>query len=89
MGNIETSSTHSEANYLVTHCKVGDVETLYVVSPYKNRFRYSRPCTNCILIMRVYGVKNVIYSTGDTGCPYILELVDNMPLLKKSRGDTK
>jgi hypothetical protein len=54
---------------------------------YKNRLRYSRPCSNCIVFMRFCGVKDVVYSTGDSDVPYIIERVSQMPLLGKSRGD--
>ena len=91
-----TSTSHAEAKFLITHCtynltndsKSPDfIDTLFVVSPYKNRFRYSRPCTNCILLMRYFGIVNVVYSTGDSKCPYMIENVADMQLIKKSRGD--
>jgi deoxycytidylate deaminase len=82
--DIKMTSTHAEVNFLLTY---GVVETLYVVSPYKMRFKYSRPCENCILMMRHYGVKDVVYSTGCKDIPFKTESVANMPLLGKSRGD--
>lgn len=78
------SSTHAEVKFILEQ---GAPELLYVVSPYKNRFRYSRPCSNCIVFMRFCGVKDVVYSTGDSDVPYIIERVSQMPLLGKSRGD--
>jgi hypothetical protein len=77
-------STHSEVKFILEH---GAPETLFVVSPYKNKFRYSRPCSNCIMFMRFCGVKQVVYSTGNTQVPYCIETVVDMPLLSKSRGD--
>jgi hypothetical protein len=32
-------------------------------------------------------VKSVVYSTGNSDCPYMIEVVKDMPLIKKSRGD--
>lgn len=61
--------------------------TLFVVSIYKGRLRYSRPCNECIKIMRMYKIKRVIYSTGILEEPYYMENVATMPFLGSSRGN--
>ena len=77
-------STHAEVKLILEQ---GVPDIMFIVSPYRNRFRYSRPCSNCIKFMRFCGVKQVVYSTGDIQTPYIIEDVSSMPLLNKSRGD--
>ena len=47
----------------------------------------SRPCDECILIMRMYKIKRVMYSTGDLSVPFITESVDEMCLRGSSRGN--
>ena len=73
---------HSEYNIMPKFPK-----TLFVVSLYKGQLRNSRPCNDCILIMRMYGIKRVIYSTGNTDEPYHMESVSTMPFLCQSRGN--
>lgn len=82
--HLEMSSTHAEARFIKDYWSP---DTIFVVSPYKNRYRYSRPCSNCVKFMRICGVINVVYSTGDSGIPFIIEDVHTMPLIEKSRGD--
>lgn len=62
-------------------------KTALVISIYKGRLRQSRPCDECIKIMRLYGIKNIIYSTGDTETPFLIEKVLTMPFLGHSRGN--
>ena len=64
-------------------------KTLYVVSMYKGRWRNSRPCDDCIKVMRYYGVKRVIYSTGLTDPHRFLcvEKVDSMEFRGRSSGN--
>ena len=80
------NTTHSEINFIINK---GAPEILFTVSPYRNRFRYSRPCSNCIKFMRFHGVKNVVYSTGDSNTPFIIEDVKTMPLIYETRCDTE
>jgi hypothetical protein len=83
--DIKMNSMHAEVKFLLEH---GHVDILFVVSPYKNRFRYSRPCTNCIKIMRFFDVNQVVYSTGDSDVPYKIEDVNAMEFMEVSRGDS-
>jgi hypothetical protein len=80
------NSTHAEIKFIEEH---GAPVIMFVVSPYKNKFRYSRPCSNCIMYMRYCGVEDVVYSTGDQYIPYIIEKVSEMVLVHTSRGDRK
>jgi hypothetical protein len=81
---LTMNSTHAEIKFLLRY---GSVATLFVVSPYKNRYRNSRPCDGCIKMMRWFKVNAVVYSTGDYIQPYKLEFVNKMQLHGKSRGD--
>ena len=60
---------------------------MVVISLYKGKLRYSRPCTMCIIIMKIYGIKKVIYSSGDINNPYYIENVVDMPFITNSRGN--
>ena len=62
-------------------------DRVFVVSPYRNLFRYNRLCSNCIMYMKTCGVKDVVYSTGYSNVPYLIENIKDMELLQKSRGD--
>lgn len=62
-------------------------KTLVVISIYKGKLRYSRPCDECIKIMRMYNIKRVIYSSGDINDPYYMENVATMPFMGPSRGN--
>ena len=73
---------HSEYNIIQKFPK-----TLFVVSLYKGQLRNSRPCNDCILVMRMYGIKRVIYSTGNIDEPYHMESVATMPFLCQSSGN--
>jgi len=64
-------------------------KTLTVVSPYKGRFRNSRPCNECIKVMRLYGIKNVVYSTGNPEQPFCKEIVSEMKMMGSSSGNTR
>ena len=61
--------------------------TLVVISIYKGKLRYSRPCNECISIMRMYNIKRVIYSSGEPKEPYYMEIVATMPFAGQSRGN--
>ena len=61
--------------------------TIIVISIYKNRLRNSRPCNECIKVMRMYKIKRVIYSTGNLEEPFHTELVSSMPFICQSRGN--
>lgn len=74
-------SHHSKHDY----CKFP--KTLVVISIYKGRLRYSRPCDACISIMRMYNIKSVIYSSGSPDEPYYMENVATMPFMGQSRGN--
>jgi hypothetical protein len=80
------NTTHSEINFIINK---GAPDILFVVSPYRNRFRYSRPCSNCIKFMRFHRVKYVVYSTGDSSIPFIIENVKTMPLVYETRRDAE
>lgn len=78
------------------HMKKKDVQkyikvpkTLVVICVYKNRLHNSRPCDHCIRIMRSYGVKKVIYSTGlqNPNEMFYVEDVDTMDLHGPSSGN--
>ena len=62
-------------------------KTIYVVSIYKDQLRNSRPCNECICVMRLYGIRRVVYSTGNIDEPFHMENVATMPLLCQSRGN--
>lgn len=62
-------------------------KTIVVISLYKGRLRQSRPCDDCINVMRLYKIKNVIYSTGDLETPFLMEKIETMPFLGHSRGN--
>lgn len=74
-----------------SHCARYDYckfpKTLVVIYVYKGNLRYSRPCDACIQLMRMYGIKRVIYSSGETSHPYYMENVMTMLLMGNSRGD--
>jgi hypoxanthine phosphoribosyltransferase len=53
-------------------------KTMIVVSPYKGGFRMSRPCADCVKVMKMYGIKEVIYSTGNPDEPFVKEKVCNI-----------
>ena len=62
-------------------------KTIVVVSIYNGKLRNSRPCNECIHIMRMYNIKNVIYSTGNPEEPYRKEEVSMMQFMYHSRGN--
>lgn len=64
-------------------------KTLYVVSFNNGIWKNSRPCDDCIKIMRYYGVKKVIYTTGleDPDKFLMCEKVDEMEFMGKSYGN--
>ena len=64
-------------------------KTLVVVSIYKGKFRNSRLCDECIKIMRMYKIKNVIYSTGIKETPFYSENVLTMSFIGHSHGNNK
>jgi hypothetical protein len=87
---VISNSTHAEMKLIMSHlgrqshrrpchgkCKQQSniQSTVLVVSVYKGRLRNSRPCEDCIKILRYYGVKKVMYSTGSTeaGCEFTTE----------------
>lgn len=61
--------------------------TFIVISIYKNKLRNSRPCNECIKVMRMYKIKRVVYSTGNLHEPFHTELVSSMPFICQSRGN--
>jgi deoxycytidylate deaminase len=61
--------------------------TLVVISIYKNQLRNSRPCNECIRVMRMYKIKRVVYSTGNAEEPFHMETVLTMPFMCQSRGN--
>jgi len=65
--------------------------TMYVVSMYKNKWRNSRPCDDCIRLLRYYGVKRVVYTTGsdDPSQFYCCERVNEMELHGRSSGNRR
>lgn len=66
-------------------------KTIYVLSYYKNRWRNSRPCDDCIRVLRYYGVKRVRYSTGSDNPKHFLceENVSTMKFHGKSKGNRR
>ena len=89
------SSTHQNRGRRKRHKKHifrGKVpRTMFVVSMYKNIWRNSRPCDDCIKILRYYGVKKVIYTTGltDPNKFFCVEEVSKMEFLGRSRGNCR
>lgn len=82
-------STHAELKFLQTYGPPKS-RTLIVASPYKNRVRNSRPCSNCIKIIQcVYGndIDTIIWSSSDKENPWRIEKLSEMKLCRKSRGD--
>ena len=65
------------------NCKMP--KTLVVISIYNEQLRNSRPCNDCIYVMRMYNIKKVIYSTGNPDKPYSIENVESMPLFYQTR----
>ena len=64
--------------------------TLYVIGYYHDRLQNSRPCNHCIQVMRFYGVKKVIYSTGKKEeDAFLMEYVDRMEMRHISSGNRK
>ena len=85
-GSRKKHSVHNVKNFL-REKKIKMPKTMFVVSPYKGRFRVSRPCNECIKVMRLYGIKKVVYSTGNPESPFCKEDVATMPLNGSSRGN--
>ena len=95
--DIKTRSTHAETKFLREN---GLSKTMLVVSwkKYKNntfKFRMSRPCGNCIMILQhaltvsdLDDVK-IIWSTGLEMIPFAWEWLSEMPNLGVSRGDLR
>ena len=79
--HIGRRKSHSSKH---NYCKFP--KTLVVISIYNGRLRYSRPCNDCIIIMRMYNIKRVIYSSGNPDEPYYMEDVATMPFICQSRG---
>lgn len=57
---------------------VGFPTHLRVLSPYGNRVRISRPCADCLDIIRCCGITHVTYSTNDRECPFVTQHVDDI-----------
>jgi hypothetical protein len=56
-----------------------------------NRFKNSRPCDHCLCILRYYGIKYVIYSTG-SGDPlkaFCKEQISTMEFMGTSSGNRR
>ena len=67
------------------------IKTIVVVSYYKNKWRCSRPCDDCLNLLKYYGVKKVIYSTGldDPNKSLCMEKVKHMKYNGKSSGNSR
>lgn len=101
--NFTSSSTHAEMNVIKNflnnkrmysrrkkHFHIYNYnipKKITVIRLYKGKLRNSRPCDACIKIMRLYGIRKVIYSSGDNERPYYSEYVETMELLGDSRGN--
>lgn len=66
--------------------KIKMPKTLIVVSYYKNALHNSRPCDHCIRMLRMFNIKRVIYSTGDSDV-FRMEKIDKMEFLGASMGN--
>jgi deoxycytidylate deaminase len=66
-------------------------KTIYVVSYYKGTWRNSRPCDDCLRVLRYYGVKRVVYSTGspDPDRFFCVEKVNEMEFHGRSSGNRR
>ena len=47
----------------------------------------SRPCDDCIKVMRYFGIKRVKYSTGDPVIPFVIEHLDEIEFHGPSKGN--
>jgi deoxycytidylate deaminase len=65
---IVSKSLHAEMNAISTLLKKKKKipKTIIVVGYYKNKLHNSKPCTHCLKMLKMVGIKNVIYSTGDS-----------------------
>ena len=67
----------------------GFPKKIVVIRVKDNELRYSRPCDHCICLLRYYGIKKVIYSTGIDlpGKRYYMENISEMEFLGPSKGN--
>jgi len=66
-------------------------KTMIVISTYKEKLRNSRPCDSCIRIIKYYGIRKVIYSTGlsSPNKQFCMEKVADMELKGESSGNRR
>lgn len=100
---VESISTHAEMNAIIQFLKKKNADKgrrkrrfennikmpkkIKVVLLYRGRFKYSRPCNDCIKVLRYYGIQKVTYSTGDPSNRFITENIQEMPMLYTSVGN--
>lgn len=86
----DTNQNHCRRKKHGKHKFTGKImKTIIVVSYYKNKWRCSRPCDDCLRLLKYYGVKKVIYSTGsdDPNKALCMEKTKNMKYEGKSSGN--
>jgi hypothetical protein len=64
---------HAETQVMKKHTS----QTKLLVIRYENgTFKNSKPCKHCIETLRKTNIKKVIYSTGDSNNPFVIEKID-------------
>jgi len=92
--NKKMRTTHAEMNLIVSYLKENDINPLtiksdelkkidfpkhiQVLSPYGNRVRISKPCSDCLDIIKLCGITHVTYSTNDRVNPFVTENVNDI-----------
>lgn len=67
---------HAEENVLRKLEKKEKI--MLVIRCEKNIFKYSKPCKNCIILMKEKGIKKVVYTSGDINEPIIVEKINDI-----------
>lgn len=85
---VRSKSLHAEMNAIITYHRknIKIPKTLIVVGYYKNRLHNSRPCDHCLRIINMFGIKKIIYSTGDENV-FKKEKIKDMKFLGPSSGN--
>jgi len=67
---------HAEENVLRKLEKKEKI--MLVIRCEKNILKYSKPCKNCIILMKEKGIKKVVYTSGDINEPIIVEKINDI-----------